>query len=198
MKNHGARQKATHVRRRSHKDTGRSSTKTTRGKKRHHSESSVKTQIELELTIPETIGSADEDDNNYFDLYNGTFDDDEVFVGSTSSQEHQETTLTQDCSNSSINLNELSSCLEKIQNVENGGTYDEVDYSNLFATVDVANDVDIDKLINSNDYEQDEFVPFEYVKKLIYEENTGTNNVNSDCHFNQSSAGLEQFSYGML
>lgn len=155
--------------------------------------------MELELTIPETIGSADEDDNNYYDLYNATFDDDEVFVGQNSSEAHTETmTITgQDCSNSTINLNELSTCLEKIQNVE--GTYEEVDYSNLYATVDVANDVDIDKLINSHDYEQDEFVPFEYVKKLIYED--ATTQVATDCQFNQGATvggDLEQFSYGLL
>lgn len=141
----------------------------------------------MELTIPETIGSADEDDNNYFDIYNGTFEDDEVFLGNTTAE------TTQEHNNSSMNLNELSSCLEKIQNCD--GPFEEVDYSNLFATVEVANDVDIDKLINSNDYEQNEFVPFEYVKKLMYEDSATM--AAPDCSFNQSN-GLEQFSYGML
>lgn len=146
---------------------------------------------QLELTIPETIGSADEDDNNYFDMYNGTFEDDEVFVNRPATNtdslqlqdNHQNIATT-------IQMNELSSCLDKIQNSE--AVYEEVDYSNLFATVDVANEVDIDKLIHSNDYEQNEFVPFEYVKKLMYDESS--NNHNS---YNQMN-NLEQFSYGML
>lgn len=141
---------------------------------------------EFEVTIPETIASADEDDNNYFDLYNGTFDDDEVFVGNTTA----DASMGQD-SNCTMNLNELSTCLEKIQNSE--AAFEEVDYSNLFATVEVANDVDIDKLINSHDYEQNEFVPFEYVKKLMYED-APTMTAAPDCSFNQS----QQFSYGML
>lgn len=179
------RQKA-QSRRRSHKDPGSASG---RAKKRCHSESSVRSQAEssqFEVTIPETIASADEDDNNYFDLYNGTFDNDDEVFNTTA-----DASMGRDSAHSTMNLNELSTCLEKIQN--NEGAFEEVDYSNLFATVEVANDVDIDKLINSHDYEQNEFVPFEYVKKLMYED-APTMSAAPDCSFNQS----QQFSYGML
>lgn len=163
----------------------------TRGKKRCHSESSVQSQaIKLHSpSLPEVVGSADEDDNNYFDLYNGSYDDDDVFTPNiTVPENHQGNN-----SNSTITLNELSSCLEKIQNCDN--VFEEIDYKNLFATVEATNDVDIDKLIHSKDYDQDEFVPFEYVKKLL-ETDTMV-----DCGaFNQSTTTgtVEQFAYGIL
>lgn len=190
MKNHGTRQKS-HIRRRSHKETGgatgqRQASTSGRNKKRCHSESSV-TRPTVEIQIPETVGSADEEDNNYYDLYSGSFEDDEVFI--TSSQE-----VLKEENNSTINLNELSSCLDKIQNTEEE-TAAEVDYSNLFATVEVTNDVDIiDKLIN--DYDQDEFVPFEYVKKLMFDEpQTNAAMPVDEVDFHHS---IDNFSYGML
>lgn len=141
-----------------------------------------------QINIPETLSSADEEDNNYYEGFSASFEDDEVFNNIS-----QEVAATEKENNSTINLNELSSCLEKIQNTEDN--FGEVDYSNLFATVDVANDVDIDKLINSHDYDRDEFVPFEYVKKLMFEEAPSTNSMICNGDFNQS---VEQFSYGML
>lgn len=159
-----------------------------RNKKRCHSESSVVTsRPAVEVQIPETVGSADEEDNNYYDLYTGSFDDDEVFTTAGSSQE-----LLKKENNSTINLNELSSCLDKIQNTEEAT---EVDYSNLFATVEVANDVDIDKLIHDH-YDQDEFVPFEYVKKLMFDEALTNSALPLDhVDFHHS---IEQSSYDML
>ena len=199
VKNHGLRQKATHTRRRSHKETGSNTTSraAARGKKRCHSESSVKSHVEL-LSIPETVASADEDDNNYYDLmYNETFEDDEVFTGN--STEMNTTQMTQDNNASTINMNELTCCLDKIQNSDT--SFDEVDYANLFASMDAANDVEIiDKLINSNDFEQNEFVPFEYVKKLMDDDSTTTmaNSMPTAIgNFNQSCS-MEPFSYGLL
>ena len=143
--------------------------------------------------LPDVAGSADEDDNNYFDLYNGSYDDDDVFTPNITAPpvDHQP---PMNPGNSTITLNELSSCLEKIQNCESGA-FDEMDYSNLFATVEAANEVDIDKLINSKDYDQDEFVPFEYVKKLMLADTT------VDCAaYNQTTttASIDPFAYGIL
>lgn len=198
MKNHGARQKSQY-RRRSHKEIASTATNG-RGKKRCHSESSVTSLPTIisaaAASIPETIGSADEDDNNYFDLYNGSYDDDDVFTATNSMGIPLGQSVGEKSHKSTLNLNELSSCLEKIQNTET--PFDEVDYSNLFATVEVTNDVDIDKLINSHDYEHDEFVPFEYVKKLMFDDLPSA----TDCSYNSNQQQLSQPSvehfYGVL
>lgn len=104
----------------------------------------------------------EEEEENNLDFSNCSFDDDVFLVtsGSDNQSSHQESEYQ------SMNFQELTSCLEKIQNTDETMNLNNADLD-LFSNYHEAKDIDIENLINNTDYTQEEFVPFEYIKKFL-------------------------------